>query len=274
MNQVTINDRAVNVVEYAGQRVVTFKMVDELHQRPEGTARKRFNDNKARLTEGEDYFVRNSDEAREMGFTAPNGLVILTEQGYLMLVKSFTDDMAWDVQKALVRSYFGKQSAQKPKRIRKPSPLSVFKTGQGIAILMGMDATQAGFYGARYCEKKCGENPLEIMGITYQPAVEQDKYLTATQVGEALGLGSGHAAAVAANRLIRSLGFQEKDDRNNWAPTEKGRPFARLDETNRKHAKGTAQAWHWSVRLIDAIRAEQETARAAVPFAKTPEPAS
>ncbi|MFT8896267.1 MAG: phage antirepressor KilAC domain-containing protein [Acetobacter sp.] len=105
-NAVTIGSATVSIVEYSGQRVVTLKMVDELHGRAEGTARKRFNDNKSRLTEGEDYFVRNSDEAREMGFTAPNGLVILTESGYLMLVKSFTDDLAWKVQKELVRSYF------------------------------------------------------------------------------------------------------------------------------------------------------------------------
>lgn len=94
MNTVTINNKQLPEVEYRGQRVVTLKMIDEVHQRPEGTARKRFNDNKCRFVEGEDYFVRNSDEAREMGVTAPNGIIFLTESGYLMLVKSFTDDLA------------------------------------------------------------------------------------------------------------------------------------------------------------------------------------
>lgn len=67
MNTVTINNKQLPAVEYHGRRVVTLKMIDEVHQRPEGTARKRFNDNKCRFVEGEDYFVRNSDEAREMG---------------------------------------------------------------------------------------------------------------------------------------------------------------------------------------------------------------
>ena len=31
---------------------------------------------------------------------------LITEQGYLMLVKSFTDDLAWEVQRKLVSSYF------------------------------------------------------------------------------------------------------------------------------------------------------------------------
>ncbi len=106
MNTVMINGKQLPAVEFCGQRVVTLKMIDEVHQRPEGTARKRFNDNKWRFVEGEDYFVRNSDEAREMGVTAPNGIIFLTESGYLMLVKSFTDDLAWKVQRELVNNYF------------------------------------------------------------------------------------------------------------------------------------------------------------------------
>lgn len=88
---VVVNNYPVCVKEYHGHRVVTFKDVDTVHGRPNGTARKRFNDNKKHFVDGEDYFVRNSDEARiEFGITAPNGLTLLTESGYLMLVKSFT----------------------------------------------------------------------------------------------------------------------------------------------------------------------------------------
>lgn len=112
MNQVVrlhIADRQheLSVKEFRGQRVVTFKDIDTLHQRPDGTARKRFNDNKHRFVEGEDFFIRNSDEAKnEFGIIAPNGLVLITESGYLMLVKSFTDDLAWEVQRQLVNAYF------------------------------------------------------------------------------------------------------------------------------------------------------------------------
>lgn len=108
MNElVHIGESDISVKEYNGQRVVTFKDIDTVHQRADGTARKRFNDNKRHLIEGEDYFVRKTDEAKEeYGITAPNGLVLVTESGYLMLVKSFTDDLAWDVQRKLVSSYF------------------------------------------------------------------------------------------------------------------------------------------------------------------------
>ncbi len=107
MNEITIASTNVTVKEYQGQRVITFKDIDTVHQRPDGTARRNFNTNKKHFIEGEDYFVRNSYEAKnEFNMVAPNGLVLVTESGYLMLVKSFTDDLSWDVQRELIKSYF------------------------------------------------------------------------------------------------------------------------------------------------------------------------
>lgn len=122
---VAVGKREVAVKEFRGQRVVTFKDIDTVHERPEGTARKRFNDNKKHFILGEDYFVRNTDEAKkEFCITAPNGLVLVTEQGYLMLAKSLTDDLSWKVQRQLVSSYFKKDAApQKQKEVKRP-PLS------------------------------------------------------------------------------------------------------------------------------------------------------
>lgn len=104
---VKVNSVDVVVKEFKGQRVVTFKDIDLVHERTDGTAKRNFNTNKKHFVLGEDYFVRNSSEAKsEFGISAPNGLYLITEQGYLMLVKSFTDDLAWDVQRKLVKSYF------------------------------------------------------------------------------------------------------------------------------------------------------------------------
>lgn len=112
-NIVKINNNSIQVKEFKGQRVVTFKDIDIVHQRPEGTARRNFNENKHRFIEEVDYFIRNSYEAKEeYKITAPNGLVLITESGYLMLVKSFTDDLAWEVQRQLVNSYFRAKSAK------------------------------------------------------------------------------------------------------------------------------------------------------------------
>lgn len=110
-NSVTVADKVLDIVEYQGLRVVTFAMVDEVHSRPEGTARKRFNDNKEHFVEGEDYFEVSSSEIRThkicpISDKSHGDVKLLTESGYLMLVKSFTDDLAWKVQKQLIKGYF------------------------------------------------------------------------------------------------------------------------------------------------------------------------
>lgn len=112
-NQIIINSHKLTVKEYKGKRVVTLREIDEVHERPEGTARKRFNDNRKHFIEDTDYFVRNTDEAKsEFGLIAPNGLILITESGYLMLVKSLSDDLAWEVQRQLVNVYFRAKEIQ------------------------------------------------------------------------------------------------------------------------------------------------------------------
>lgn len=75
MNELTtINNTQVLVKEFSGQRVVTFKEIDAVHGRPDGTARKRFNDNREHFIEGEDFFVLNQpSEIRTLGIQRPQG---------------------------------------------------------------------------------------------------------------------------------------------------------------------------------------------------------
>lgn len=113
---VKINNNDLSVKEFNGQRVVTFKDIDMLHERVEGTAKRNFNEHKKHLIKDVDYFeVKQSDfqkyEIRTLEI--PNrGLTLVTESGYLMLVKSLQDDLAWKVQRELVNNYFRVKSGQ------------------------------------------------------------------------------------------------------------------------------------------------------------------
>lgn len=108
MNElIHIGNSEIAVKEYKGQRVVTFKDIDVVHNRPDGTARATFNRNKEHFIARQDYFVCETYEAKELyGISAPNGIALLTEQGYLMLVKPFSDELSWQVQRQLVNGYF------------------------------------------------------------------------------------------------------------------------------------------------------------------------
>lgn len=124
---IKINEKDVLVKEYKNQRVVTFKDIDMVHERPEGTARKRFSDNRKRFIEGEDFFAVCASEIRtnkimDISPKTHQGIVFITEQGYLMLVKSLTDDLAWKVQRQLVNCYFRKNAAAPPTNLQSLSP--------------------------------------------------------------------------------------------------------------------------------------------------------
>lgn len=110
---VQINSTDLSVKEFKGQRVVTFKDIDMLHERVEGTANKRFIDNKKHFILDEDYFEITGETLREFKRLPNFGigekaskLTLITESGYLMLVKSLQDDLAWKVQRELVNNYF------------------------------------------------------------------------------------------------------------------------------------------------------------------------
>uniref|UniRef100_UPI00386FCC7D ORF6N domain-containing protein n=1 Tax=Faecalibacillus faecis TaxID=1982628 RepID=UPI00386FCC7D len=63
---VKINNADLLVKEFNGQRVVTFKDIDMLHERVEGTAGRNFRENKKHLIENEDYFSIKGDELRNI----------------------------------------------------------------------------------------------------------------------------------------------------------------------------------------------------------------
>lgn len=109
---IKINNQPLPIKEYNGQRVVTFKEIDAVHKRTPGTAHRNFKANRNRFIEGVDYYKLQKDEIRPFGINSPNGGIIITESGYLMLAKSFNDDLAWQVQRELVNSYFRNKPEQ------------------------------------------------------------------------------------------------------------------------------------------------------------------
>ena len=133
---VKIGQTDVTVKEYKGKRVVTFKDIDQCHSRPEGTAGRNFRENKKHMIDNTDYFKVCADEIRrnkimELSSKAHEDVTLITESGYLMLVKSFTDDLAWNVQRQLVNTYFRKGESKVV-----PTKRSLGETNAAARIIM------------------------------------------------------------------------------------------------------------------------------------------
>lgn len=113
-NAITVGHTVkLNIIVYNNEPVLSLSMIDQAHSRVSGTASNRFRDNKQRFVEGKHFFHVPHVEAYTMepyGITVPpRGLTLITKRGYLFLVKSFTDDLAWEVQEQLVDYYFDGQ---------------------------------------------------------------------------------------------------------------------------------------------------------------------
>lgn len=87
-------------------------------------AHESFRRHKERFTEGKHYFRLDYTEARQLPSSVeanPNGLIIFTEKGYLLLTKPLRDTKAWEVQERMVDDYFVLKQVQTA-TFRQPTP--------------------------------------------------------------------------------------------------------------------------------------------------------
>lgn len=253
---------ALSPIEYGGVRVMTLAMVDQVHQRPEGTAGRNFRENRARFIEGEDYQKVCADEIRThkilpISNKAHEDVILLTETGYSMLVKSFTDDLAWDVQRQLVKSYFAKPApASKPQHSRPSLSSSLAEAraidfiGNMVAKVPGARADVVAAIKLRMIEERTGLPATQFGGALPAESLAKAVKLNPTEIGKRL---SPRLSPVRINKLLIELGMQRKTE-SGHVLTEAGaahgesRPFQAEN-----HHVGDQINWHESV--IDVIRA-------------------
>ena len=203
---IKINNTDITVKEYQGKRVVTLKEIDQCHNRPEGTASRNFRNNRQHFVEGEDYFIVKPSDIQndEIRRTEINnrGTVLITESGYLMLVKSFTDDLAWDVQRQLVNSYFRVEQKKADETLK----LQIQKE-RSRAMLINANYRMLKLLMNKPELQKLSPIALEALGIKaaeqianinlseYLPKTE--KTYSASEVGNAYGISANKVGKIA-----------------------------------------------------------------------------
>jgi len=98
----------------------------------------------------------------------------------------------------------------------------------------GFQGNQATLSADKAIKAMTGVSVLALMGAELIKE-EQHLNLTATEIGKEL---TPPLSAIATNKLLDALGFQEKLGAA-WSPTEKGKPFAVFLDTGKKHSDGT-----------------------------------
>lgn len=123
---ITIENTEMQIREYNGERVVTFKDIDAVHGNKSGTAKRNFTRNKKHFIENDDFVIATRDLLKGDNLSLLNidvptrGITLLTESGYLLIAKSFTDDLSWKVQRQLVNAYFKVREVHKEPYYKEP----------------------------------------------------------------------------------------------------------------------------------------------------------
>ena len=113
MELVKVNDKEIIKNEFKEQRILTIWDIAKLHERKPREVTQNLKYIKDKMILGEDYFLISKDELSESKILIqdfiPNNvksIPLFTESGYLMLVKTFNDDLSWKIQRILIKSYF------------------------------------------------------------------------------------------------------------------------------------------------------------------------
>lgn len=217
---VAVGNSEVAVKEFKGQRVVTFKDIDTVHERPEGTAKRNFSENRQRFVYGEDFFLLKPSDVEKYDlctFEIPNrGLTVMTESGYLMLVKSLMDDLSWKVQRQLVSSYFKKDTSSEkeekkslPKKESRASVNMTVKTIDTIFSRAGVDP----LYIAVEAKRIYAEAGYDIKIPLITDKETMSELYDCTSLAEAVGAysekGNPHTKAISA--ILQKLTILESE---------------------------------------------------------------
>ncbi|MEG2649761.1 MAG: ORF6N domain-containing protein [Eubacterium sp.] len=268
MKDLTVNIEGTDleIKEYNDQRVVTFKDIDTAHKRVDGTARKRFNDNKVHFIEDVDYYKITPSEFRtaigEMDIRQQNEITLVTESGYLMIAKSLTDDLSWGVQRKLVNSYFKlkqvEQNTQpKPQRKRlKPKDLSM-KQHMNIAEILikkiGIDPGIAYSVAIDEAEKESGCELLAYEKLL--PAADHPTGMyNATNLGKKVR-PDNPIPPVAINKTLKALGLQVKE--KDWVITESGKEYGEMMPYTKSHSNNSTHSDYrplWNEKAVEFLK--------------------
>ena len=208
-------------------RVVTDKMVAEIHNMRDGDIRRRISDHIKRFKEGIDFIdlkqrvhdVQTLDLLLKLGYskqaiTQAEHIYLLSERGYAKLIKIMDTDLAWEIHDKLIDEYFQLREAVK----QQPKPQVDTKEKEIEARLINAKVRQANMYlkiasavniptyqQVMYSKATEALNGKALLPL---PKAERETY-SATDVGERLGISSNKVGSLANKNNLKTEEYGE-----------------------------------------------------------------
>lgn len=191
---VKINNVELGIKEYKKERVITAWDIAKVHNKTVSEINQIFKNNRDKFIIKEDYFSLKSKEFSEsfklIQDFIPNNvkeIVLFTESGYLMLVKTFNDDLSWQIQRQLVNGYFKLKEIKAT--IDKDKRLEIMEKNANVRMAKMLKSLIPFSKSERYKEILVSEATKVLTGRELIPPPEVEaKTITATQIAERLGV--------------------------------------------------------------------------------------
>lgn len=216
-NKVDIKGETIKIVEYKGTKVLSSYDIAGLHNKELKRVNEQFERNKDRLKEGVDYFLIDKEEFSESLSATQNfipnnvkDIKLFTERGYLKLVKSFTDDLSWEIQDLLVDSYFTLAQLSPKAKYQ----LGIINASTEVDRMVALNEYEVGYV-----------RPLEMKVEEQAAALEETKpklryhdivlscpdLLTITQISQDYPISNQRL-----NKILADKGVQYRDKNGMW----------------------------------------------------------
>lgn len=132
----------------------------------------------------------------------------------------------------------------------------LFRSNLSIAKAI-FDGNQALLSANAATFKATGTDVLGNLGATHLLARERDALLTASDIGERLGL-SGQKVNLLLEEKGLVLSFRDHKNRKQYEMTEDGAKLGEALDTGKKHGDGTpVKQIKWYSRIVDLLKGEQ-----------------
>lgn len=118
--------------------------------------------------------------------------------------------------------------------------------------LLGLDKNAAAIATNQAIRKVYNQDLMALGGVTHLLGADQERIITPTDIGVLLG----GISARQVNRKLAESGFQIKDSNNRWAPTAKGKKYARWFMAEKAHVEGgtPVQQLKWLESVVGELR--------------------
>ena len=132
-------------------------------------------------------------------------------------------------------------------------PDNALEGAEKILKLANIEGNQLVLALDKMYQSYTGKSVLLTTGIELEAPVKEQA-LTPSQIAEELGIGKGNAGGRLVNALLENAGYQRSVGKN-CEPTELGKPYAKVLDTNKKHSNGvpiTQVKWYTSI--LDIVK--------------------